>query len=152
MDVNRWLYFVPLIVVIVMGTWLSIIDLRTHRLPNKLLALTMLLLMPSFVFCVAPLTTLKFAIIYVLLYFALYFASHQQLGMGDVKYAGVLGIAVGMYTNDLTTLVMNTFLGAGIVVGILLALNRVHLKSHIAFGPIMTVGAIYTIALALKNV
>lgn len=142
-------YFVPFLVVITMGGWLSLVDFRSHRLPNRLVLITALLLIPNLVFANDLLIIMTFASGYLLIYIALYFASRQQLGMGDVKYAGVLGLAVGFYTDELVDLAMNTFILAGIVAAALLVSQRANLKTSIAFGPIMTVGAIYTIAVAI---
>ena len=65
--------------------------------------------------------------------------SKGGLGLGDVKFAGVLGIWTGI-SGILVTLYLSFFIG-GIVALLLCVTHRTTLKSRIPFGPCLSAGA-----------
>lgn len=149
METSSILYALPLVVVLTFGIWLSAVDLREHRLPNRIVAAAGLALVPSILHFENLGQLFMFATSYFGIYLSLFLLSRGQMGFGDVKYAAVLGLAVGCYTSRLDQLVAFTFISAGLVTAMLLLLGRITLRSHIAFGPFMTFGALITIAVTL---
>jgi leader peptidase (prepilin peptidase)/N-methyltransferase len=142
-ELPAYLYLVAI------GVALAMIDLDVHRLPNKIV-------LPSYVVVAALLTLasvgtddwaalLRAAIggaaLYAF-YFALRLAYPRGMGFGDVKLAGLLGGYLGWL--GWGQLAVGAFLGfllGGAVGGALMALNRANRKSKIPFGPFMIVGA-----------
>jgi len=133
---------------------LSFVDLRSYRLPNRVLfpgtVVGLLLLaggalpdgrigdMPE-----ALLTGLVYSV--TLLIPAL--VTRGAIGMGDVKLAFLLGLFAG-YNGWETALaaVVVAFLLAGAVGVVLLALRRITRHDHLPFGPFMVAGAWLAIA------
>ena len=127
---------------------LSIIDIRTHRLPDRLvlpaypIAGTLLL--------VAALaaghpdharTAVGGALVLFALYWLLWALYPQGMGFGDVKLAGVLGLFLGFL--GLGHVVVGA--AAGFVVGglwgmVVMASGRGTAKTAIPFGPAMLAG------------
>jgi leader peptidase (prepilin peptidase)/N-methyltransferase len=128
---------------------LAVIDQRTHRLPNRLVLPSIAAVGPLVVAASLVAGEPDRALGAVLggaglfaLYLALALASRGQLGMGDVKLAALLGLLLGALPWPAWPL----GLLAGFVLGALaavvgLALRRTTLRSPIAFGPSMIVGA-----------
>ncbi|MFI8632296.1 prepilin peptidase [Microbacterium sp. NPDC077663] len=127
---------------------LALIDVRTHRLPNAWVLpgypiLGGLLL----VACLAgaPWSSLLRAVIGGLVLFAFYLvlrAAGGGMGGGDVKLAGVLGMALGW--TGWPALAVGAFAGfvfGGVYGAILLAARRAHRRTAVAFGPWMLLGA-----------
>ena len=69
-----------------------------------------------------------------------YVLSKGGMGLGDVKYAGVLGIWTG-FPGILVNLYLAFFIG-GAVALLLCALHKADLKSRIPFGPCLSAGAL----------
>lgn len=151
------LQIAPLLVFLVLGARLSLIDYRSHRLPNRLVAIcTAGILAIQITYCLvvesgaelaqAGITTGKIFTAYV----ALYILSRGQLGMGDVKFAIPAGLIIGWFQPDawLLSLLM-TFLLAGIVALIGLYSRKLDRKSHIPLGPFMYLGSILTLVFGL---
>ena len=147
----------PLLVFLVLGARLSLIDYRSHRLPNRLVAIcTVGILVLQITYCLARgnlaelsqagLTVGKIFAAYV----ALYILSRGQLGMGDVKFAIPVGLIIGWFQPDawLLSLLM-TFLLAGFVALIGLYSRKLDRKSHIPLGPFMYLGSILTLVFGL---
>lgn len=65
------------------------------------------------------------------------------MGMGDVKLSAVLGLFLGLTWVGMG--MVFSFLAGGLISGILLALRRVGRKSHIPFGPFLSLGHIITV-------
>jgi leader peptidase (prepilin peptidase)/N-methyltransferase len=127
---------------------LSIVDIREHRLPNRMVAIALIgtlalaalsawmsgdgsmlvrALGASFVAVVA------FGIGHVI----------GGMGMGDVKYAAVTGLALG--TIGWTAVWWGHLLGfvlAGAVVVVGVLTGRMHRRSAVPFGPFMALGAL----------
>ena len=132
------------------GIQLSIIDFKSHRLPNQLVgwfvAVEILIMgitgwMASD-FARLP-TALGIAATTMISYVLLYLVSRGSLGMGDVKFAFPLGLCVGWYSADQWLVaIFVSFLIAGLVAVIGLATKRITRKSRLAFGPYMFAGTL----------
>jgi leader peptidase (prepilin peptidase)/N-methyltransferase len=145
---------VPAYLVFVAGlVALSAIDLDLHRLPNRVLYPTL--------FAVAPLLVLasaadhrwgslgraaaggliSFAILYLI-----HFAAPRGMGFGDVRLAGLIGMATGWLgiAHALLALFAAFFLSA--VTGLALIGLRIRSrKDRIPFGPFLAAGAVVSV-------
>ena len=147
----------PLLVLAGFGSVLSATDLKTHRLPNRLVGfftvtqlLTLLLLNLSIEkpvthsLLVAGATTGTYLILFVL--------SRGSLGMGDVKFAFPLGLSVGWFCPDLWLVAIFISFGcAGMVAALGLAMKRITPRSQIAFGPYMFFGSLSICAFSILS-
>lgn len=133
----------------VLSVVLAVIDVRTHRLPNALV-------LPAFPFLLAALALASVqradlvpflqavaggAIAFVF-YLLLRLVQPRGMGGGDVKLAGLLGIALGYLGWDALLLgLFAGFLFGGLFsVGLLLS-RRAGRRTRIPFGPWMLLGA-----------
>ena len=140
--------FLPLIPLAYFGIRLSIIDFKTHRLPNHLVgwftAIEILIIGVTSWFTsdwTRLAAALGTAVITMFAYLLLYLASRGSLGMGDVKFAFPLGLCVGWYSaNQWLLAIFVSFLIAGVVAVIGLVAKRMTRKSRLAFGPYMFFG------------
>ena len=147
----------PLIPLAYFGAQLSIIDFKSHRLPNRLVGW----FTASQIFFIgavgwitsdlARLTTaLGIAAATMFVYLLLYLVSGGSLGMGDVKFAFPLGLCVGWYSaNQWLLAIFISFLLAGLVAVIGLVTKRMTRKSRLAFGPYMFLGTLIVCGLAV---
>jgi leader peptidase (prepilin peptidase)/N-methyltransferase len=142
-ELPAYLYLVAI------GVALALIDLDVHRLPNKIV-------LPSYI--VVPVLLLVASIgnddwnallragiggaaLYAV-YFLLRLGYPSGMGFGDVKLAGILGMYLGWL--GWGQLAVGAFLGfllGGVVGGALMVANRATRKSKIPFGPFMIAGA-----------
>ena len=139
------LEILPLAVLILFGLWLSIIDIRSHRLPNQVVAA--MTLMSFFVQALIALTQSQFdrliaalatALVTTLVYLLLYICSRGSMGMGDVKFAFPLGLTIGWYNPEQwLPAIFLTFCLAGLVAMAGIAIKRTSWKSTLALGPYM---------------
>lgn len=141
------------------GVILSWIDIRTHRLPNRIVvpAAAVALLCggahsllgedgDQFLRIVVGGTAL------FLLYLALSLASGGGIGGGDVKLAGLIGMMLGWSSwESLLAATLVTFLLGGIAAGITLIVRRGEKRTRIAFGPWMVVGSWIAILWDLRS-
>ena len=142
------LSFLPLIPLAYFGIRLSIIDFKTHRLPNHLVgwftAIEILIMGVTSWFTsdwTRLAAALGTAVITMFAYLLLYLASRGSLGMGDVKFAFPLGLCVGWYSaNQWLLAIFVSFLIVGVVAVIGLVAKRMTRKSRLAFGPYMFFG------------
>jgi leader peptidase (prepilin peptidase)/N-methyltransferase len=149
--------FVPLIPLAYFGAQLSIIDFKSHRLPNRLVAwftATQFLIMGITSWITSDLgrltTALGIAAATMFVYVLLYLVSQGALGMGDVKFAFPLGLSVGWYSaNQWLYAIFVSFLVAGLVAVIGLVTKRMTRKSRLAFGPYMFLGTLTICGLAV---
>jgi leader peptidase (prepilin peptidase)/N-methyltransferase len=149
--------FLPIIPLAYFGARLSIIDLKSHRLPNRLVAwftATQVFIMGNTSWITSDLarltTALGIAVATMFVYLLLYLASRGSLGMGDVKFAFPLGLCVGWYLpNFWLTTIFVSFLLAGMVAFSGLVTKRMTRKSRLAFGPYMFLGTLIVCGLAI---
>ena len=147
----------PLIPLAYFGAQLSIIDFKSHRLPNRLVAwftATQILIMGITTWITSDLarltTALGIAGVTTIVYLMLYLVSRGSLGMGDVKFAFPLGLSVGWYSaNQWLVAIFVSFLLAGLVAVIGLVTKRMTGKSRLAFGPYMFLGTLTICGLAV---
>ncbi len=138
----------------VLSVALAVIDVRTHRLPNALV-------LPAYPFLLAALAVASLgradvvpllqaviggAIAFVF-YLLLRLVQPRGMGGGDVKLAGLLGIALGYLGWDalLLGLFAGFLLGGLFSVGLVLS-RRAGRRTRIPFGPWMLLGAWIVIA------
>lgn len=127
---------------------LAVIDIRTHRLPNRIV-------LPAYPVAIALFligsvlrgdpTVLLRAVAGALLLFAFYLALRliQPAGMGggDVKLAGLTGLFLaGAGWDALIVGVFAGFAAGGLFSVVLLGLRRAHRRTRVAFGPWMLLG------------
>jgi leader peptidase (prepilin peptidase)/N-methyltransferase len=133
----------------VAGIALAAIDLRTHRLPNRLIYPAYTAVLISFLLGAFAGTdpvrverSLLGAVILGGSYLVLAVIAPGQLGLGDVKLAGLLGLALAWvsWRSLLLGGCLAFLLSAGVSL-LLLATRRITLKSAIPFGPFMLAGA-----------
>lgn len=140
----------PALLLLGYGGWLSIHDLRTHRLPNlhvglltTLLVVVELLISWSTGSWVTLASSLKVSLATTAVYFGLYLVSRRQIGMGDVKYALPTGLVLGFYApQSWLPCIFATFCLAGAVSLIGMLTGRLERSSRIAFGPYMTIATL----------
>lgn len=137
------------IIFLLQGIRLSLIDVREHRLPDRIV-------LPTFA-CLAVLLyvivildqdflrarNLAYSAIFLFgSYWILRKASRNSLGFGDVKLAGVIGLICGFLAplHMLWATLFAFLLGGGVSV-FLMATRRAQVTSHIPFGPFMILGA-----------
>ena len=142
-------FALPLVVLAVATVPLIVIDVREHRLPNRITlplipAMAVALLIASWgaqAWERMPRALLG-GLALLLVYFVLHLVYPAGLGMGDVKLAPSLGLLLAWLSWD--AVLWGTFLAflLSALVGLLLILvRRATMKTAIAFGPFMLVGA-----------
>lgn len=135
------------------GVALSAIDLTYHRLPNAVvfpsLAIGSALLLGAALLegrWSALLDSVLGAIALFVLYLILALISPRGMGMGDVKFALIVGLFLTF--QGWGVLIMGGFLGflLGAVVGVITLITRKGgLKTAVPFGPSMFVGAVLAV-------
>jgi leader peptidase (prepilin peptidase)/N-methyltransferase len=156
-----WLVLAACAYFAVMAVRLTLIDVRHHLLPNRIVfpsyAVAGVLLLAAGAFAGTPdqgggllstlagvpaLRVVAGAAILWLFYFILRFAYPPGMGFGDVKLAGVLGMYLGyLGWGHLFAGTFLAFLLGGLWSIALLVARRGTLKSSIPFGPFMLAGA-----------
>jgi leader peptidase (prepilin peptidase)/N-methyltransferase len=134
----------------VLGVVLALVDVAVHRLPDRLT-------LPAYPVLVALLgvagdwAALGRAVLGCLalggVYLVLGLARPGGMGMGDVKLAGVLGLALGWL--GWPELVVGGALAFVLLAGtsvVLLIARRITVRDALAFGPFMLVGAMAVVA------
>lgn len=130
------------------GVALALIDVGSHRLPDAIVlpsypVLLLLLTGASTVSgdWVALLRGLAAGAVSLAVYLVIWFAHPAGIGFGDVKLAGLLGMALGYLS--WAALAVGTFVAfavGGLVGILLLAATARGRKTAIAFGPFMVTG------------
>ncbi|WP_018503019.1 prepilin peptidase [Parafrankia discariae] len=137
----------------VVGVVLAAVDLRVHRLPDVIVlpsypVLVGLLAVPALAEGAPdrwPRALLAGAVAW-LLYAGLRLLPGAGLGRGDVKLAGLLGVATGwLGWSAVAVWLVATTMISGVVVLVLLALRRVSRRDPIAYGPFLLAGALIAV-------
>lgn len=143
----------------VIGVALAIIDIRSHRLPNRLVAsvgVTGLVLLVAAALTGSRMDALIRALLAALVLFAAYLVlrmlSAGGVGGGDVKLAAVIGLYLGWlgWGSVLVGTLAGFVLGGVFAAGMLLA-RRADRRTAIPFGPWMLAGAWVAIALTVSS-
>lgn len=141
-------------VLLVVGLRLAVVDVRTLRLPNRIIfpayPVAAVLLGVGALIAGEPsrvLGMLTGAVVLWLVYFMLRVVYPAGMGFGDVKLAGLLGLYLGFA--GWGYLLWGTFAAfclGGLWGLVLIASRRGTLKSAIPFGPFMIGGAVLALA------
>jgi leader peptidase (prepilin peptidase) / N-methyltransferase len=133
----------------VVGVWLAYVDAQTRLLPTRIIApaygvLALLILLAAAID--GDTADLVRAVlgwaVYGGFYFLMWFIYPRGLGYGDVRLAGLLGLALGYLGWGQLLVGMYAGFLLGGVIGAVLALARVVDRKRYPFGPFMLVGAI----------
>lgn len=149
-----WGWATPGMVVLVVAlVWLSIIDVRTYRLPRRIIYAAGVLGLPWLAVDVMvasqPTRLVGMAVGAVgalVAFWLLYVAARGGFGDGDVRLAALLGAYLGFL--GVGHVVVGLFLGfvLAAVVGLgLMAVGRAGRRTALPFGPFMAVGALVTL-------
>ena len=157
-----WLVLAACLYFVVMAVRLTVIDVRHHLLPNRIVfpsyAIAGILLLaaaaaawaspvptagePNDILGMAALRVVAGAAVLWVFYFVLRLVYPPGMVFGDVKLAGVLGMYLGYLSwGHLFAGTFLAFLLGGLWSLALLAARRGTLKSSIPFGPFMLAGA-----------
>jgi len=131
------------IVVVLTLLWITVIDLREHRIPNVLVGVLFLCAMARVVLYGAPnvQTAVAGMVIGSLPFFVAAFAG--VLGMGDAKLTAAMGALLG-WPGILPALFCGVLAG-GVTSGLLLLFRRIGRKERIPYGPFLAFGGILAI-------
>ncbi|WP_211489841.1 prepilin peptidase [Georgenia thermotolerans] len=142
------------------GTVLTVIDWRTHRLPDRIVlagTVGVLVLLGAAAATGDAWAVLgrgvAAALVSLVGYFILALLRSGGLGLGDVKLGGLLGLWLGWFGwPHVLAGALAAFLLGGVIALVLLVTRRASRTSAIAFGPWMVLGAAVTTALAAAEV
>lgn len=134
-------------IIVGFGIPLTIIDMRVHRLPNRVVfamgvtgALGMMVLGWQWRALIGAAAAFVF-------YAALAALPGQGMGMGDVKLAAVLGGLMSFIAVDaLMIWLITPFVVGAIVTAALVMSKRATARTRIPFGPFMVLGAVVAVA------
>ncbi|WP_223627797.1 A24 family peptidase [Microbacterium sp. EST19A] len=133
------------------GGWLIVIDVRTHRLPNRIVLPTLAALI-ALVVIDAVVTGESGAMVRALLgmlvlggfYALLRLISRSGMGGGDVKLAAVIGLVLAWHGwSELVVGAASAFVLGSLYALALVLLRRADGTTRIAFGPWMIAGAVF---------
>lgn len=146
---------VGLVVLVLFAAGLSVIDIRTHRLPRHLIHRAAGLGLPWLVLDAVVtdrpgrIAGMALGALGALAAFGvIYLAARGAFGDGDVRFAPLLGAYLGWFGLD--HVMVGLFLGfvAASVVGVgLIATGRASRRSEMPFGPFMAAGALIVLVL-----
>lgn len=149
-----WGWSAPgLAVLVVALAWLSVIDVRTHRLPRRIIYAAGLLGLPWLVMAAWVSeqperlgTMVAGAVGALVVFLIIYAAARGAFGDGDVRLAPLLGAYLGFV--DTAHVVVGLFLGFALAsvtgVGLMLS-GRAGRRTALPFGPFMAAGALLTL-------
>lgn len=134
---------------------LMVIDLAVCRFPDRLVAATLLALVLGFLASAAVggtwndwVRALLAGLVLLLGYFTLAFIAPAGLGLGDVKFAAVVGVFLGWFSwQHVAAGTLLAFILNAVVAVIVLLTRRGNRKTDIPFGPWMVAGALFAVVL-----
>jgi leader peptidase (prepilin peptidase)/N-methyltransferase len=147
---------VPFLGIAVVGAALAWVDIRQHRLPNRIvlpaLGVAVLLFLGSS-FADGAVAKWMGAPVGAAVLFAFYLVlaliSPRGMGMGDVKLAGLVGLCAGyLGVSTWIAAALAGFVVGGVVAAISLLSRRATARTLLPFGPSMIAGLWIAIALA----
>lgn len=136
------------------GLRLLVIDVRTHRLPNRIVLPTLVMAL-ALTGVDALLTWQTSALVGALagmlilggFYAVLRAISRGGIGGGDVKLAALIGLVLGWHGGEaLLVGAASAFVLGALYALALMAMRRAERSTRIAFGPWMIIGAVLGIA------
>jgi leader peptidase (prepilin peptidase)/N-methyltransferase len=134
------------------GLRVSLVDIDTHSIPQRIMLRAFILL--CLLLCVAALANSEVDLAEVLLagtisWIAmrlLELLSRGDLGHADVVLSGYLGLFIGAVGSErLPTALFVSFLMAGLVALVMVAMKRATRTSHIPLGPFLFVGMVVAV-------
>jgi len=141
-----------LVIVVLVSAWLSAIDFREHRLPNRIvgpLALAAAIWVIGVGIEADDLGRLAQAFVIAVLAFVVLLVMNiaANFGMGDVKYGTVAALILGWFgASALTTAAMVMALSGGVVALVLLL--RGQRDQALAYGPYLALGLVTGLVVA----
>ncbi|OJW01376.1 MAG: hypothetical protein BGO47_12955 [Microbacterium sp. 67-17] len=143
----------------VIGAALAIIDIRSHRLPNRLVALagaSGLVLLAGAAVTGGGIDALLRSLLAALALFAAYLAlrmfSAGGVGGGDIKLAAVIGLYLGwLGWGSVLVGTLAGFVLGGLCAAAMLLIRRAKRRTAIPFGPWMIAGAWVAITLTVSS-
>ncbi|MFJ6530962.1 prepilin peptidase [Microbacterium sp. NPDC091662] len=155
MDIRLALIALVHTALIGVGAWLIVIDIRTHRLPNRIVLPTLaslLVLGAIDALCAGESGPFLRALLGMLLlggfYAVLRAISRAGMGGGDVKLAAVIGLVLGWHGwQALAIGAAAAFVLGALYALVLILLRRAEGSTRIAFGPWMIAGALVGVVL-----
>ena len=140
--------------VVLVSGWLSLIDLRTHRLPNRIVgplaaavAIWLLLLGAVDGDLGRALGAISWGCAGTLVFFLLHLSA--GLGMGDVKYAWPVTATLGWFGWPAIRIGLFALLVAGAIAGAVVIARGRGADHRVAYGPIMAVGLVVGVTYGL---
>lgn len=145
-DLERWVVLPAYAVTLAIALPLAAIDLDVHRLPDRLTlsGLPTLLLFLALDWDAARMTrAIICAGLAGLIFLLLALAVPGGLGLGDVKLAALLGLALGWWGYFAVVQgLASGFVIGGLVSLVLIVARRATRHTHLALGPALLVGAL----------
>jgi len=147
-SLSELIALIPALYLLVVAWPLTVIDLREHRLPNRLVlpAFPVALLAQLIATIIsADWARQLFALLMALLFAAIGIGANyiDALGMGDVKLATVIALTLGYFNPWLPVIAIGiAFVLAFAVVLVLITLGKVKIGSSIPLGPYLLVSFI----------
>jgi len=147
-SLSELIALIPALYLLVVAWPLTVIDLREHRLPNRLVlpAFPVALLAQLIATIIsADWARQLFALLMALLFAAIGIGANyiDALGMGDVKLATVIALTLGYFNPWLPVIAIGiAFVLAFAVVLVLITLGKVKISSSIPLGPYLLVSFI----------
>lgn len=147
--------WLALALVVGFGIPLAVIDLREHRLPNRL-TLAMFVALAGLLVADAGITSdwqrLGAAALGSLAMTALYLLLAlvpNGMGMGDVKLAASIGLLCAWWSWSAWAFALFAAFAVGGVMAIIQLVRRRDRRAHLAFGPAMLVGCVLAAVAAI---
>lgn len=135
-----------LAVVLGFGIPLSVIDVKVHRLPNRIVAAMSVIAISAFLVSGWQWRTILGATAAFGFYALLAALPGQGMGIGDVKFAAVLGALMSYLSWDCWMLwAFVPFAAGALLSGALMITHKAHSHTRIPFGPCMVLGAVVAI-------
>ncbi len=155
MDLRTLLVVLVHLALLGVGGWLLVIDVRTHRLPNRVVLPALAALIPLAIVDATvtgdarPLIGAALGLLVLGGFYALLrVISRAGMGGGDVKLAALLGFVLGWHGwQALAVGAASAFVLGALYALVLMALRRADGSTRIAFGPWMILGALLGVLL-----
>lgn len=121
----------------------AIIDIKTRLVPNKLLLIAGAVTLPWLCYTETVVSGLLGGCVGFTLFGLIYLLSRGNVGAGDVKLAGLIGLMTG-FPLVLMALLLALLTGS-VAIGALLALKRVKATDSLPYAPFLCAGGIITL-------